>query len=387
MINTAVITRKGDTPERPINNDDCLEASYIWNGKVHILTVNNEYLIEKQFDPKSEEGVTNRRNTSPAFFWYGAHFKSKMYQWEENTENLDGDELAESKNNKKIVYEFWKNHPHVMWNGKQDKGKGTNPCTNPAYNITIESDKTMEQENIFNKQNQALMSLNELDYNGLCDAMYFFGHTPQKRTALQMKMFLGDLSTGILFARKANARDESNVDKFLRFCDKNNIRDIEYHVNMAKAIDQGLIAKEKSGTGDVYKLDGTVIAASHTQLIGYMRDNPQVYNVHIKENLKETTSPGTFKAPVNTSKSVVVANAEDYVKRGWLPYNTSLVDSEELAAKVENAKQLEASIHKVFPDAQDLTELAKRILVKKQGLHLKSKGDLVKMILEENAKK
>jgi hypothetical protein len=386
MINTATILRAGETAQKPINNDHCLEAAYKFGTKMHILTTEGEYLVEKPFDNKSDESATNKRNSSPLFLWYGAHYKSTLYSWEEDTTDMDGEDLAEAKKIKKNVYEFWKNHPKVMWNGKKDKGKGTNPCTDPVFNIVIESDKTMEQELNFNKQTNAIMELNDMDYQQLCDVLYYFGHTPQNRNTLQIKMFLGDLRTGILFADPIG-REETNIDKFLNFCNKENTKDIDYHVTIAKAIDQGIITEEKSGTGKNYKLDGVTIASNNAQLIGYMRENPQIYNTHIKGNIKDNVSPGKYIAAeikTTTPNSII---AKDLITRGYLHHTTSFKDEAILETKVKEAQLLETEVKKMFPDAIDLNVLANKILPQDVKWQMKSKSKIVEMIFAENTKK
>ena len=366
-------------------------AKYLWNGKYHILErigSGYKYHIEDVIsDPKAL-----KQNTEPAVIMFDYLKRELIFHW-----NIDDDgnpATPYDKEQKAIVYGFWRNAAIALWNGKENKGeKGDkagvdyNKVTRPELNVVIKSDNRAEKLNAYKQTEIAHDKLRYMKEDELMDILYLFGVEVNGMGVEEIRMFLNDYTTGFVFKPGT-----TNLERFMDFIKEENKETNRYKINIQRAVDAGIIIKEQEEEHGIitYKIGNTILGANEDQCIAFFKQNKHIYENNVLQSLKPVVLQKEFVAePAIEKKDTLKAlqgQAKVLVEQGLLVHNINMDDPINFPKEVEQALAWRKRLELQFKNFATLKECISTVdpdhIIFGKGWALKSKKDVVPLLIK-----
>jgi hypothetical protein len=232
-------------------------------GEVLILDMNGE--VHKGDLPLTKKRFMHNFNKQNDELKYN-------FSWKDDPKSEGKIEEIKRQKEEKILF-YWKNHPYIKVEGNETKKY------KPLFSLEVVQDMQARDFEILKTKGLVFNTLNGVDMATMRSICFMFGGDPSNMSEHELFIDLVDFKEGRLMIGE-------RPKEFLNKWDKESNPDMEYIVNVKKAITYKIIETKNNA----YFIGNQVIGTDVDVVISYMKSNTETYEKFVKEQVLKKES-------------------------------------------------------------------------------------------------
>lgn len=194
------------------------------------------------------------------------------WNWKDD-KNKEGEVEKHRRVKEEKILMFWKNHPYIKVEGMPDKKYQA------LFSLEVVQDLQSRDYEILKTKGLVFNTVNGLDMASMRSISFMFAGNPTEMSEHELFIDLVDFKDGRLMIG-------DRPKEFLEKWDKEKNPDMEYIVNVKKAITYKIIETKNNA----YFIGNQVIGADVDVVISYMKSNKDTYEKFVKQEVLKKES-------------------------------------------------------------------------------------------------